>query len=95
MKKFTIYAGIQILVFLCILWGYQGLTRGNAWAADEPLNENVTVSSAEESFNNASETRDKALELLSLILAQKALEEAEKATSQLTALSQDNRLWPK
>ena len=92
MKKFIIYAGIQILVFLCILWGYQGLTSGNAWAADEPLNENVTVSSAEESFNNASETRDKALELLSLILAQKALEDAEKAASQLTVLSQNNRL---
>jgi len=92
MKKFKIYAGIQILVFLCILWGCQGLLNGNAWAADEPLNENVTVSSAEKSFNNASETRDKALELSSLILAQKALDDAENATEQLTTLSQDNRL---
>ena len=92
MKRFMIYAGIQTLVLLSILWGCQGLTSANAWAADEPSNENVTVSSAEESFNNASETRDKALELLSLILAQKALEDAEKAVSQLTVLSQNNRL---
>jgi len=88
MKKFTTYAGIQILVLLCFFLGYNGLTLENARAADD----NVTVSSAEESFKNASETRDKALELLSMILAQKALEDAEKAASQLTVLSQDNRL---
>jgi len=92
MKKFAMYAGIQILVLLCILLGCQGLAIENAWAAEEPLNENVTVSGAEASFNNASEMRDKALDVRSLILAQKALEDAEKAASQLTVLSQNNRL---
>jgi hypothetical protein len=92
MKKFTMYAGIQILVLLCILLGCWGLTIESAWAAEEPLNINVTVSGAEASFNNASEKRDQALELLSLILAEKALEDAEKAASQLTVLSQNSRL---
>ena len=92
MKKFTMHAGIQILVFLCILLGYPGLTIENAWAAEAPLNENVTVSDSEASFNNASEMRDKALEVRSLILAEKALEYAETAAVQLTALSQNSRL---
>ena len=36
MKKFTMYAGIQILVLLCIFLGCQGLTLENAWAAEDP-----------------------------------------------------------
>jgi len=88
MKKISMYAGIQISVLLCIFLGYQKLTYENAWAADD----NVTVSQAEKSFNDASKKRDQALELLSLILAERALEDAENATEQLTALSQDNRL---
>ncbi len=92
MKKFTMYAGIQVLVLLCILLGCQGLAIESVWAAEEPLNKNATVSGAEASFNNASEMRDQALEVLSLILAEKALEDAETAASQLTVLSQNNRL---
>ena len=92
MKKITMYAGIQILVLLCILLGCQGLILENAWAAEESSDENVTVSKAEVSFNEASKKRDQALELLSLILAEQALEDAENAAEQLTALSQDNRL---
>jgi len=92
MKKFAMYAGIQILVFLCFLWGCGGLTIESVWAAEEPMNKNVTVSGAEASFNNALKMKDKALEALSLIMADKALEDAEKAASQLTVLSQNNRL---
>jgi hypothetical protein len=92
MKKFTMYAGIQILGLLCILLGCQGLTFENAWAAEASSDENVTVAKAEVSFNEASKKRDQALELLSLILAEQALEDAENAAEQLAALSQDNRL---
>jgi hypothetical protein len=88
MKKFMMYAVIQILVLLCIFLGGQGLALENAWAADE----NVTVSQAEVSFNEASKKRDQALALLSLIVAEQALIDAETAAEQLTTLSQDKRL---
>ena len=92
MKRIATYAGIHILFFLCILSGSQGLTVEHARAAEEPLKADLTVSDAEASFNRASEMRDKALELLSLILAAKALEDAETAALQLTALSENSRL---
>ena len=92
MKKFMTYGGIRILVLLCILLGCRSLTTENAWAAEAPLNKDVTVSDAEASFNNVSEMRDKALEAHNLILAQKALEDAGKAALQLTVLSENFRL---
>jgi len=88
MKKFMMYAGIQILVLLCIFLGCQGLTLENAWAADE----NVTVSQAEKSYNAASKKRDDALKDLSLTEAEDALLLVENTAEQLTVLSQDSRL---
>ena len=92
MKKISIDAGIQLFVFLCILLGYSELAIEYAGATQELLDKNVMVSDVEASLNNASEMRDKALEVLSLFLATKALEDAETAALQLTALSENSRL---
>jgi len=92
MKKLTVYGKIQILVLLCVLLGCQGLIIENAWAAGEPPDQAVTVTSAEETLKDAELNRDQALKNLSLTEAEGALQLAEKTTLQLTVLSQDNRL---
>jgi hypothetical protein len=92
MKKFTKYAGIQILALLCILLGCPGLTIENAWAAEEPPNTQVTVLGAEATLKDASLNRDQAVKNLSLTEAEGALLLAEKTASQLAVLSQNNRL---
>jgi len=92
MKKITIHSAIQILVSMSIFMGSMGLTTEFVWAAEEPPDQQVTVSGAETTFKEASLNRDRALKDLSLTEAEDALLLAEKAASQLTVLSQNNRL---
>jgi len=92
MKKISMYSAIQILVFVSIFLGSRGLTPEFIWAAEGPLDQQVTISGAETTFKKASLNRDRALKELSLTEAEEALLLAEKAVSQLTVLSQDNRL---
>ncbi len=92
MKKITMYPAIQILVFMSIFMGSMVLSDEFALAAEEPPDQQVTVSGAEATFKDASLNRDEALKNLSLTEAEDALLLAEKAADQLMVLSQNNRL---
>jgi hypothetical protein len=92
MKKITMYSAIPILIFMSIFIGGMGLTTEFVQAAEEPSHQPVTVSGAEATFKDASLNRDQALKNLSLTEAEGALLLAEKVASQLTILSQNNRL---
>ena len=86
------YPAIQILVFIGLFMAGLGLTAEFVCAAEKPQDQKMTITAAEKTYQDASLNRDQAVKNLSLTEAEGALLLAEKAASQLTVLSQDNRL---
>ena len=83
---------IQVIIVICMLLASNIMKLELAYCADESSDDTVTISTAQKTIIKASDKRDNAAKMTSLVLAEEALADAETAAFQLTRLSQENEL---
>ena len=84
--------GTRIIIFICMLWASHPMRLELAFCADESPDNTLTISAAQTTITRASEKRDDAAKISSLVIAAEALADAETAALQLTRLSGENGL---